>query len=194
MIAYAEEPMFTGIIEAMTEVLANDRKRLILERPRDFKDLRQGSSICVSGACLTVVARTKTSLSFQLTRETRRRTTLGSLRKGDRVNLERALAVGGHFEGHMVQGHVEGVGKVLEVKSGYLIIAIPKAFLPFVVEKGSIAIDGVSLTVAQLQENRCTIATIPYTLSHTTLGSLKAGDNVNIETDVLARYAHKWPR
>jgi riboflavin synthase len=128
------------------------------------------------------------SMSFDVVQETLEKTKLGSLKKDDAVNLERSMRADGRFEGHVVQGHVEGTAKVME-PGEMLTIELPSAMLPHVVQKGSITIDGVSLTVASLDGNRCTVALIPHTLKMTTLGNLRKNDDVNIETDILARYS-----
>ncbi len=184
--------MFTGIVETTAPILLKTDTSLALERPTFFKDLTIGSSIAVAGVCLSVVSFDEVSMHFNVVGETWARTNLGAKQKGDRVNVERALAAGGRFEGHIVQGHIEGTGEVIELRNDgqwtMLSVRIPADILPFVVFKGSIAIDGVSLTVASLAGDVCTIALIPHTLEVTTLGSLKAGDRVNIETDILAKY------
>lgn len=181
--------MFTGIVETMAKVLSNVNGTLVVDRPKSFDDIRIGSSVCIAGVCLTVVELNKTTMSFEMVSETLQRTTLGEKIKGDRVNLERALKADGRFEGHVVQGHSETVGEVLKLsKGGLLSIDLPKELHSFVVEKGSIAIDGVSLTIARLKKHECTIALIPHTLKITTLGLLNEGDQVNIETDILGRY------
>ena len=178
----------------MARVMANEDGRLVLERPKVFDYIKIGSSICIAGVCLTIVDLKKTTMSFDIVPETLKRTTLGEKQAGDLVNLERALKADGRFEGHVVQGHIEDTGAVLKSQipnSNLLTIVVPKHLLPFIVEKGSIAIDGVSLTVAQLKGNECTIALIPHTLKVTTLGLLKEGDQVNIETDILGRYTRQ---
>ena len=186
--------MFTGIIETTAQVIANKDGHLVLERPKIFDDIKIGSSISVAGVCLTIVDFKEKTMSFDTVAETLKRTTLGEKKKGTTVNLERALRADGRFEGHVVQGHVEGVGKVSKVdKVGTVGFVLPDELLRFVVEKGSIAIDGVSLTVAHLRQGyggqaQCEIALIPHTLKITTLGLLKEGDRVNIETDILGRY------
>lgn len=192
--------MFTGIIEITANVLSNTDGHLIIERPKIFDDIKIGSSIAISGVCLTIVDLKEKMMSFDTVPETLQRTTLGKKKKGDPVNLERALKADGRFEGHVVQGHIEAVGEILSLaKDGILKCLYPKMLKGFIVEKGSIAIDGVSLTVARLRSARqasqsfggqaqCEIALIPYTLKVTTLGLLKEGDNVNIETDILGRY------
>ncbi|UPA23041.1 riboflavin synthase [Candidatus Peribacteria bacterium] len=182
--------MFTGIIEATAGVLKSTDGSLILERPAMFDDIKLGASICVSGVCLSIVAFDDQSMRFDVIDETLSKTTLGDLKSGDVVNLERALKVSDRFEGHIVQGHVEGTTDIghWTLDIGVLEIVLPDALVPFVIEKGSIAIDGVSLTVASMVDAVCTVALIPHTLSNTTLGSLKTGDRVNIETDILGRY------
>lgn len=184
--------MFTGIVETTAKVLQKTDSGLALERPKTFTDITIGSSICVSGACLSVVAFDKKTMRFDVVSETWKRTKLGDLRVGGHVNLERSLRADARFEGHVVQGHIEGTGLITHYSlldtQALLTLKIPKGLLPFVVEKGSIAIDGVSLTVAKMDGDRCTIALIPHTLEMTTFGSLKEGDRVNIETDVMGRY------
>ena len=191
--------VFTGIVETTAKVLQKTDTGLVLERPRTFTDITIGSSICVSGACLSVVGLDDQTMRFDVVPETWRRTNLGDLHIGDCVNLERSLRADGRFEGHVVQGHVEGTGLVtcylpagqagsLHDRETILTVQIPKDLLSFVIEKGGIAIDGVSLTVAKMEGDQCTIALIPHTLEVTTLGSLKEGERVNIETDVMGRY------
>lgn len=192
--------MFTGIIETMSMVITNKDSHLVIERPKVFDDIAIGSSICIAGVCLTIVDLKEKIMSFDTVPETLRRTTLGEKKKGTKVNLERALKADGRFEGHVVQGHVEAVGKLKmknarpdDVRIGrekckMYTFTMPHKLLPFVVEKGSIAIDGVSLTVAGLKGDECTVALIPHTLKITTLGLLKEGDSVNLETDILGRY------
>jgi riboflavin synthase len=179
--------MFTGIIEATACVLERKGKLLSIERPRAFRDIKIGSSICVSGVCLTVTKLSQGQCSFDVVPTTLKKSTLGSLSKGDHVNLERALLADGRFDGHVVQGHCEGVGKV--VKPGFeLQIRVPKHLWPYIVQHGSITIDGVSLTVASWRKGVMTIALVPHTLQETTLGALRIGDEVNLETDILGRY------
>ncbi len=184
--------MFTGIVETTAPILRKTDTSLVLERPTSFKDLSLGCSISVSGVCLSVVKFDEVSMHFNVVGETWARTNLGSKKEGERVNVERALAANGRFEGHIVQGHIEGTAEVMELKNDgqwtMLTVRLPHDLLPSVVFKGSIAIDGVSLTVAALEGDLCTIALIPHTLEITTLGSLKPGDTVNIETDILAKY------
>ncbi len=202
--------MFTGIIEATGTILERNDASLAVERPSSFDDVQRGSSICVSGVCLTVVDLDERTMRFDVIPETEERTTLGSLQAGDRVNLERALPAAGRIEGHIVQGHVEATGTVANSKcssspslgaegqmpnsnGNVLTIAIPATLLPCVIPKGSIAVDGVSLTVASVAGDRVSLAIIPHTLKVTTLGLLREGDRVNIETDLLVRCARSSP-
>ena len=212
--------MFTGFIEATGNVLQCLPTGLVVERPKMFADVRIGSSIAVSGVCLTVTELDQGSLRFDLSEETLRRTTLGALRQDACVNLERALKVGDRFEGHIVQGHVDAVGEVVSLvprltslspspsptggggmskqREGLgervVTLAFPPTLQGLIVEKGSITLDGVSLTIASIEENHCTIALIPFTRTHTTLGSLKEGDRVNLETDILGKYLRALSR
>lgn len=182
--------MFTGIIEATAHVLKISDSGLTLERPAVFDDIKIGGSIAVSGVCLSVTAFDKNSMSFDVVATTFQKTKLGSLKKGDTVNLERALRADARLEGHIVLGHCEGVGEGLAVGAvgALLTVTIPEELKKYVVLHGSITLDGVALTVAALKGTAVTVAIIPHTLTNTTLGSLKAGDSVNIETDILGKY------
>jgi riboflavin synthase len=166
--------------------------RLTIASSRPLPDLALGESIAVSGACLTVTARRGRRFAVEVSPETVRRTTLGAMRTGARVNLERSLRLGDRIGGHIVQGHVDGVGRVLSITpDGQWMLyrfAAPKALVPYLVEKGSIAIDGVSLTVFACRGSRCTVALIPTTLTETTLADRKAGDRVNVEGDVMLKH------
>jgi riboflavin synthase len=195
--------MFTGIVETTAPVLERSDSRLTLARPASFDDGSAGSpqapkignSIAVNGTCLTIVEIDKDTMSFDVVGETWRRTNLGDLLVGNTVNLERAMPANGRFEGHVVQGHVEGIAIVKEWKADgqwkMLELEVPQELLPYITEKGSIALDGVSLTVAGLQGNIVTIALIPHTLEVTTLGLRQEGDRINVETDILAHYSSK---
>ncbi len=181
--------MFTGIIEATAHVLESANGKLILGRPAIFDDIKLGASIAVSGVCLSVVAFDDTSMRFDVIAETMRKTKLGDLKIGDAVNVERAMKASDRFEGHIVQGHVEGTAIMKEMNAQHeLTIELSADLIPFIIPKGSITIDGVSLTVAKIEGVLCTVALIPHTLSITTLGSLKMGDRINIETDILGSY------
>ncbi len=189
--------MFTGlVVDVGTLSRLEPRQggaRLVL-RPNSLKvdDLALGESIACSGCCLTVVARGDGLMSFDAVPETLARTTIGSWRPGSKVNLERALAMGERLGGHLVQGHVDAVGEVLsraaEGQGARLAVSLPRAIAPLVAEKGSIAVDGVSLTVAAVSRDRFEVALIPETLARTTLGEAGPGTRVNLEADVLARH------
>ncbi len=182
--------MFTGLIQAIGKVIKYDGNRLWLAVP--FRNLRVGESIAVDGVCLTIAARKKSNFAFDLGKETQRITTLGSLKAGDRMNLERALRVGDRLGGHWVSGHVEQTGKILRVRRGrqnwWFTFRVPAKIRRYMITKGSVAIDGISLTIARLRGDAINIMIIPHTLTHTTLGRKKAGDSVNIEPDLLAKY------
>lgn len=151
-----------------------------------FDDIQMGSSIAVSGVCLSVVEFDAKTMRFDMVPETLQKTKLGQLHSGDTVNLERAMKAGARFEGHVVQGHVEGTGEVVEPGPN-LHIRTQNEIKKFLIHKGSITIDGVSLTIASVTDDGCTVALIPHTMSVTTLGSLRNGDPVNLETDILIR-------
>lgn len=194
--------MFTGLVEATGRVRnlrpeARGLWSLALETETAFcESLKAGDSVCVSGACLTVVGTGKGIFQAQMMAETHRRTTLGTLRPGDRVNLERALALGGRLDGHLVQGHVEGVGTLErgedEGPTRLLTFSLPPELVPFLVSKGSVAVDGVSLTVIEAGRERFSVGLIPTTLQGTTLQGLKRGDRVNLETDLVGRYLYRF--
>ena len=183
--------MFTGIIETTAKILERNDSDLTVARPVSFDDLKTGSSICVSGICLSVIDMNDSAMSFDVVPETFVTTTFSGLEAGDYVNLERALRADARFEGHVVQGHIEGTAEVAEIRKkktgAELVLSMNEDLIAFVIPKGSIAVDGVSLTVAAVQGDGCTIALIPHTLEHTTLGDLQQGDRVNIETDILGR-------
>lgn len=189
--------MFTGLVSDMGVVeRVSPRQggaRLVIRPARlPVDDLQLGESVACSGACLTVVERGGGLVAFDAVPETLARTTLCTWRPGTRVNLERALALGERLGGHLVQGHVDAVGEVLrrvpEGQGARLTVALPPGIAPLVAEKGSIAVDGVSLTVATAGRDRFEIALIPETLARTTLGDAAAGTRVNLEADVLARH------
>ena len=201
--------MFTGIVEEIGEVAAVRRTDEVLELtvrgPTVSSDARHGDSIAVSGVCLTVTAVEAAldptvdgaggTFRVELVPETLARTSLAGVRAGTRVNLERAVAVGGRLGGHIVQGHVDGIGSLLQrdpgVRSDELRFSLPAHLTRYVVEKGSITVDGVSLTVAGTDGATFSVALIPTTLTHTTLGSRGVGDTVNLEVDVVAKYVER---
>jgi riboflavin synthase len=194
--------MFTGIVEgtgtvaAMRRPPAGGAARLEVEAPWPAGELAVGDSVAVDGCCLTVVARTAGGFAADVVAETLRRTTLGRLPAGARVNLERPLALGGRLGGHLVQGHVDGVGRVLERRPAgeggeEVRVDLPGDLARYVVEKGSIAVDGVSLTVAGVGQGWFAVALVPHTLAATTLGERAPGDPVNLEVDVVAKYVER---
>jgi len=185
--------MFTGIIEERGEVASLDGARLAVRSKIAAHDAAIGDSIAVNGTCLTAVEVAEGIVSFDLSEETRSRTALSRLSSGDPVNLERPATLVTRLGGHLVQGHVDGVGEVATVRSepdggARLVVRLPSELLGFVVEKGSIALDGVSLTVASLRGDEVEVALIPHTLTATTLGDRRTGDPVNVEVDVVAKY------
>jgi riboflavin synthase len=183
--------MFTGIVEERGRVVSSNG-RLEVETNGVAEDISVGDSIAVNGVCLTVADRAKDTLTFDLAAETLDRTTLGTLAPGDPVNLERPVTLVTRLGGHLVQGHVDGVGTVEAAGSNTggeaMTISLPDTLRPYVVEKGSIAVDGVSLTVATVRDGTFTVALVPHTRNATTLGAVSDGDRVNLEVDVLAKY------
>jgi riboflavin synthase len=191
--------MFTGIVERTGTVTAAERRGDVL-RVRigvsGLGGLVTGSSIAVNGCCLTAVEVDGAGFTCELTEETLRRTAFGDrLRASVRVNLERPMRADGRFDGHIVQGHVDGVGRVRELRrtgeAGELTVECPPALERYLVAKGSVAVDGISLTVVDLQESAFTVALIPYTLEETNLRDARAGDPVNVEVDVIAKYVER---
>ncbi|HKP17312.1 MAG TPA: riboflavin synthase [Gaiellaceae bacterium] len=184
--------MFTGLVREVGRVVANDDGKLRIE---SGLAAAVGDSISISGACLTVVDGDRKTLAFEAVPETLSRTTLGRLAPGDGVNLEPALRAGDALGGHYVQGHVDAVGAVRSVESEgdgkRVCVDAPEAVLRYCVEKGSVAVDGVSLTIAEVDGEGFAVALIPHTLAATTLGSLEPGDEVNLEADVLAKYVER---
>ena len=177
--------MFTGIVREVGRVAEFDGHRLVVDAQTTAA---LGDSVAVDGVCLTAVDGSR--LAFDVVGETIGRTTLGRLKPGDRVNLEPALRAGDAFGGHYVQGHVDGVGQVRSAGTEVWVDA-PADLLRYVVIKGSITVDGVSLTVAALDDRGFGVALVPHTLAETTLGELEPGDPVNLETDILAKYVER---
>lgn len=196
--------MFTGIIEEIGEIAAitpsGDGWRLTVRAPKAAADAVHGESIAVSGVCLTVVGSTPDTFDADVMKQTLDVSALGSVTVGARVNIEKAMPVGARLGGHIVQGHVDGTGPVLEVRPGaqwrVLRIGLPAELAPLVVDKGSISVDGTSLTVSAVSapdaaEPWFEVSLIPETLAATTLGSRAVGDRVNLETDILARHVER---
>ena len=187
--------MFTGIVEELGRVREATSHRLVIEANTALEGVRVGDSIAVNGACLTVVALSESSLSFDLAQETLDRTNLGTLAQGQAVDLERALTPESRMGGHIVQGHVDGVGTVLDLagkpEERTLAVEAPEQLGRYIVEKGFIAVDGISLTVTEVAGSTFKVAVIPYTLQHTVLGSRGPGDPVNLEVDILAKYVER---
>jgi len=192
--------MFTGIIEETGTVASADARGDVLavriEAAYVLRDLPLGGSVAVGGCCLTAVAVDATGFVCELTAETVGRTAFGArLRPGALVNLERPLKASGRFDGHIVQGHVDGVGRVRDLRmlgrSAELSVEPPPALERYLVLKGSVAVDGVSLTIARLAAGVFTVALIPYTLDQTSLRDVRPGDPVNLEADVIAKYVER---
>jgi riboflavin synthase len=184
--------MFTGIVEELGTVVAVTDTRLTVKGPLVTSDATYGASIAVNGCCLTVTDLEGDTFGADVMAETFKRTSLGALREGDPVNLERPMPVAGRFGGHVVQGHVDGTGTIASRDpDGTVRIAIPRDLSKYVVEKGSIAVDGVSLTVIEANDEDFTVGLIPTTLALTTLGHKGSGDPVNIEVDLLAKYVER---
>jgi riboflavin synthase len=188
--------MFTGIVEELGRVASLEGTRLRVACLTVRDDAAIGASVAVNGVCLTVVEDDGTSLAFDLSEETRRRSALGRLAVGDAVNLERPATLSTRLGGHLVQGHVDGVGRVVSMGGdaeggAWLTVSAPVELRRFLVEKGSVTVDGVSLTVAALDGDTFSVALIPHTLAVTTFGSARPGDPVNLEVDVIAKYVER---
>lgn len=188
--------MFTGLVEEMGRVIERDGNRLVVSADRVHEDSDLGASVAVNGACLTVVERGPGRLRFDVGPETLARTALGELETGDPVNLERPMRLGGMVGGHLVQGHVDGVGVVAaltrQAETARLTIEWrDQALAPLLIPQGSVAVDGVSLTVARLNARDFEIMIIPHTLAVTTLGSLAPGRRVNLEMDMIGKYLQR---
>lgn len=191
--------MFTGIIQRTGKVISITRSggvsRLTAEAENFWKDVSIGDSIALDGVCLTVVRTDSKAATFDVSQETLNRSIMSNYKAGSMVNLEKALRPSDRLSGHFVQGHVDGVGKFRGQKvvneNVEMVFEIPREISRYVVEKGSIAINGISLTTASVEGNRVKVAIIPHTLKATSLSSLKPGDSVNIECDVIAKYVEK---
>jgi riboflavin synthase len=188
--------MFTGIVEERGTARSLEGGRLSVACRTVIADSPIGASVAVNGTCLTVVGGDDSHLAFDLSPETLARTSLGRLEPGDPVNLERPVTLAARLGGHIVQGHVDGVGSIVAIDpdgdgGAVLRIRVPDELLDTIVQKGSITVDGVSLTVAALHDDGVSIALIPHTLAATTFGEAEVGDPVNLEVDVVARYVQR---
>jgi riboflavin synthase len=191
--------MFTGIIEDKGKVIRvehrGQEKKLSLELPINLTEVQLGDSININGVCLTIVEKKGQTIVLDLSSETLQKTVLGELKEGDQVNFERALRLMDRLGGHIVTGHIDGIGMITEKrKEGdflHLKIRIPKNVSRYVVQKGSIAIDGISLTVNECEDEKIKMTLIPYTLEKTILIDKKVGDRVNVEADILGKYVEK---
>jgi riboflavin synthase len=194
--------MFTGLVEALGTVCRLETegagRQLTIAVPSFSAELTVGQSVAVNGTCLTVVEQADDTCRFQVGPETLHRTNLGELRPGHRVNLERALRLSDRLGGHLVQGHIDGLGRVAErTRQGdweLIWFACPEELAAQMVPKGSVAVDGVSLTLVDVAADHFSVALIPHTLAHTTLGFKQPGASVNLETDLLAKYVWKCLR
>jgi len=188
--------VFTGIVREVGRVESVERGgggvRLRIRAPETAAGASVGDSVAVAGVCLTAVEAVDGVLAFDAVPETLRRSSLGGLEAGSTVNVEPSLRAGDQLGGHFVQGHVDGLGRVREVDAEGLEIEAPAEVLRYCVEKGSIAVEGVSLTLAGLGEDAFSVALIPHTREATTLGTLRPGDSVNLETDVIARHVERF--
>lgn len=193
--------MFTGIVEGTGKVkkLSKSKNRSAIQISVDLgknsKGLKLGQSVALNGVCLTVIGRKKTTCNFEMIEETAKKTDLGNLRPESIVNVERSLKAGERLEGHFVLGHVDGTGVIKKIikkpKEVQIWFAVPKNLSKYIVKKGSIAIDGISLTVVDVQKNQVSVCLIPHTIKITNFKTKKIGDKVNIETDILGKYIIK---
>ena len=192
--------MFTGIIEGQGIVKKFDIKtqnrsaaKMEIDLGNLAKDLRIGDSVAINGVCLTATHVSKNQAEFEMIGETLKKTNLGMIKSGDKVNIERSLKVGERMEGHFVLGHIDGTGKITKIeklaKEIKFWIELPKYLARFVVKKGSITVDGISLTIVDAPKNKISVCIIPHTMKITNLGLKKIGNKVNIETDILGKYA-----
>ena len=194
--------MFTGIIEGIGKVIKIEKKtgnrsavKMTVDLGKHARGLKIGQSVALNGVCLTVTGISNSKCNFEMIEETTKKTDLGNLKENGIINIERSLRVGDRMEGHFVLGHVDGVGVIKKIekkpKEIKIWFEIPKNLTKFVVQKGSIAIDGISLTVVDVQKNLASVCLIPHTVDVTNFHSRKIGDKVNIETDILGKYILK---
>lgn len=194
--------MFTGIIEGIGKVIKIEKKtsnrsavKMTVDLGKHAKGLKIGQSVALNGVCLTVTGISSSKCNFEMIEETTKKTDLGNLKEGGIINIERSLKVGDRMEGHFVLGHVDGVGIIKKIerkpKEIKIWFEVPKNLAKFVVQKGSIAIDGISLTVVDVQKNLASVCLIPHTVDVTNFHTRKIGDKINIETDILGKYILK---
>ncbi len=191
--------MFTGIIEGLGSIVLFDKKtnnrsaaKMKIKLDKIAKGLKVGDSVAINGVCLTAINISKGITEFEMVGETIKKTNLGSLERGDKVNIERSLKVGERLEGHFVLGHVDGIGVISKIEKQInqvqIWIKIPKELSKYVIKKGSITVDGISLTIVDKLKDQFSVSIIPHTMQVTNLGYKKIGDKVNIETDILGKY------
>ncbi|MBQ2406363.1 MAG: riboflavin synthase [Lachnospiraceae bacterium] len=191
--------MFTGIVEELGEVSAMARGRdsmvLTIKAKTIMSDLKLGDSVSTNGVCLTVTEKGSDYYKADVMHETMNRSSLGKLKPGSHVNLERAMSAEGRFGGHIVSGHIDGTGSITSIKKDdnavWYTIAAPENIMRYIIEKGSIAIDGISLTVAKVTDKDFSVSIIPHTIKETTLGEKRVGDIVNLENDLIGKYVEK---
>jgi len=192
--------VFTGLIEDLGEVKKIEKRgenfSLLISSHFNLRELEKGDSISVNGVCLTLVSLNTHGFTVEVSPETVRRTNLGDLREGNQVNLERALRLSDRLGGHLVSGHVDGTGilnrKIKEGNFWHMTFSAPQEVMRYVIEKGSIAIDGISLTVNQCRDKDFIVTIIPFTFTHTNLGKRKVGERVNLEADLIGKYVEKF--
>jgi riboflavin synthase len=185
--------MFTGIVEEKG-IVAERGKRLVVACKKVLEDLKTGDSIAVNGCCLTVTSFSNNSFSADLSEETQRITNLRRLKLGDIVNLERSLRMGDRFGGHIVTGHIDGLCELFDVDGSIFWFKLPSELSRYIIKKGSVAIDGVSLTVSDISDSRLSVSIIPHTLKATNFGNMRIGYLANIEVDILAKFMEKLNR
>ena len=192
--------MFTGIIEEIGTVVNLERgvksSRITIQGKKIFDDLKTGDSVAVNGMCSTAINITENTFTADIMAESMRRTSLGDLKKGSKVNLERAMQMNGRFGGHIVSGHIDGTGVILsmvrEDNAVWVTISTPDNVMRYIIEKGSITIDGISLTVARVYSDAFAVSIIPHTADETTLLTKKSGERVNLECDIVGKYIEKF--
>ncbi len=193
-----DRTLFTGIVEEVGKVVAAPPGRLTVAASKTLERIAAGDSVCVNGVCLTATGLTSTSFTFDVMPETARRSNIGRLRAGDAVNLERPLTLGSWVGGHLVQGHVDDTGRLAARRSegGAILFSFeaPAGVLYYIVEKGFIAVDGISLTVAGRDNRSFSVSIVQYTQEHTNLAGMRVGDVVNLEVDIVAKYVSQFNR